>query len=129
MGFFSSSSSYDGDLAIRHAMLLQSYFEYSTIVVDNHFRKATSHFENITFITPKSKAGRRKKVDSVLIPRELSEEDETINSVISGIRGKVEAPCAWVKARFSALSQLFYKDADQHDCLVKFVFVCHWVLI
>jgi hypothetical protein len=122
-------TSYDGDLAIRYAMLLQSYFEHSIIVADNHFRKATSHFENITLITPKSKAGRRKKVDGVLVPRELSEEDEIINNVISGIRGKVEAPYAWVKARFSALSQPFYEDADQHDCLVKFAFACHRVLI
>jgi hypothetical protein len=59
---------YDGNLAIRYAMLLQSYFEYSIIVADNHFRKATSHFENITLIIPKSKAGRRKKVDGVLVP-------------------------------------------------------------
>jgi hypothetical protein len=110
-------------------MLLQSYFEHSIIVVDNHFCITTSHFENIILITPKSKAGRRKKVDSVLVPQELSEEDEIINNVISGIRRKVEAPYAWVKARFSALSQPFYKDADQYDCLIKFDFACHRVLI
>jgi hypothetical protein len=49
-------------------MLFQSYFEYSIIVADNHFRKATSHFKNITLITPKSKAKKRKKVNSVLVP-------------------------------------------------------------
>jgi hypothetical protein len=110
-------------------IILQSQFEHSTIVADNHFRKATSHFENIMFITLKSKAGRRKKVDGVLVPRELSEEDKTINSVISSIRGKVETLYAWVKARFSALSQPFYEDADQHDCLVRFTFACHRVLV
>jgi hypothetical protein len=61
-------TSYDGDFAIRYAMLLQSYFEHSIIVVDNHFHKATSHFKNITLITLKLKAGRRKKVDNVLVP-------------------------------------------------------------
>jgi hypothetical protein len=55
----------------------------------------------------------------------LSEEDEIINNMISDIRGKVEAPYAWVKARFSTLFQLFYEDADQYDCLVKFAFACH----
>jgi hypothetical protein len=59
----------------------------------------------------------------------LSEEDEIINNVISGIQRKVETPYAWVKARFSALSQPFYEDADQHNCLVKFAFACHRVLI
>jgi hypothetical protein len=62
-------------------MLLQSYFEHSTIVANNYFRKATSHFKNITLITFKSKAERRKKVDNVLV----SQEDEIINNVIFGI--------------------------------------------
>jgi hypothetical protein len=61
-------TSYDGDLAIRYAILLQSYFEYSTIIADNYFRKATLHFENIILITLKSKVRRRKKVDGVLVP-------------------------------------------------------------
>jgi hypothetical protein len=55
----------------------------------------------------------------------LSKEDKIINNVISSIRGKVEAPYAWVKVRFFALSQPFYKNADQHDCLIKFAFACH----
>jgi hypothetical protein len=91
-------------------MIFQLYFEYSTIIANNYFCKANSHFENITFITSKSKAGRRKKVDNVLVPWELNEKDEIINNVIFSIRGKVEAPYAWMKTRFSALSQPFYKD-------------------
>jgi hypothetical protein len=59
----------------------------------------------------------------------LSEEDEIINNVIFGIQKKVEALYAWMKARFSTFSQPFYEDADQHDCLVKFAFACHRMLI
>jgi hypothetical protein len=60
-------TSYDNDFAIRYTMLFQLYFEYSTIIANNYFCKATLYFENITFFTFKSKA-RRKKVDSVLVP-------------------------------------------------------------
>jgi hypothetical protein len=84
-----------------------------------------SYFKNIILITPKSKTRRRKKVDNVLVPWELNKEDEIINNVIFSIWRKVEALYAWVKTRFSALSQPFYEDADQHDCLVKFTFAYH----
>jgi hypothetical protein len=42
----------------------------------------------------------------------LNKEDKIINNVISGIQGKVKASYAWVKARFSIISQPFYEDAD-----------------
>jgi hypothetical protein len=42
--------------------------------------------------------------------------------VIFLVRGKIEALYEWVKQRFSALSQPFYKDEEQHDCLICFAF-------
>jgi hypothetical protein len=75
-------------------MLFQLYFEYSTIIADNHFHKATSHFENIILIILKSKTRRRKKVNNVLVPWELNKKNKIINNVISGIWRKVEVSYA-----------------------------------
>jgi hypothetical protein len=72
-------------------MLFQSYFEHLTIVANNYFCKATSHFKNIILITLKSKAKRRKKVDNVLVLQKLSKKDKIINNVIFSIWRKVEA--------------------------------------
>jgi hypothetical protein len=94
MGFFSSSYLYDNNFVIQYTILFQSYFEHLTIIADNHFCKATSHFENITLITSKSKARRKKKIDSILVLQKLSKENKIINNVIFDIRGKEEASYA-----------------------------------
>jgi hypothetical protein len=60
-------TSYIDDFTIQYMIILQSQFKYSIIVTNNYFRKVTLHFKNITFITPKSKVGRRKKVDIQLV--------------------------------------------------------------
>jgi hypothetical protein len=86
---------------------------------------AASTFIIITLITPVFCASRRKKVDGVMVLRQLFQEDEKINEIISLVQGKIEAPYEWVKQRFSALSQLFYEDKKQYDCLVRFAFACH----
>jgi hypothetical protein len=124
-----SPTCYDGDLMIRYAMDIEKLFPDTTIIGDNYFRKASSFFKRITLITPKSRAGRRKKVNGVLVPRELSSEDENINKVISLVRGKVESPDSWVKQKFSALAKPFYEDEDQHDCLVRFALACHRLMV
>jgi hypothetical protein len=41
------------------------------MIGDNHFRKAAATFKSIKLITPVSRVGHRKKVNDVLIPREL----------------------------------------------------------
>jgi hypothetical protein len=48
-------------------------------------------FITITLITPISHAGRQKKVDGVIVPHQLFQENEKINKVISLVRGKIEA--------------------------------------
>jgi hypothetical protein len=45
--------------------------------------------------------------------------------VISLVQNKIEAPFKWVKQRFSAFSQLFYEDEEQHNCLIHFAFAYH----
>jgi hypothetical protein len=52
-----------------------------------------------------------------------------INEVISLVRSKIEVLYGRVKQRFSALSQLFYEDEEQHDCLVHFAFACHQLMV
>jgi hypothetical protein len=46
----------------------------------------TLYFENIMFIILKSKAGKKKKTNNVLILQKLSENNKIINSVIFNIR-------------------------------------------
>jgi hypothetical protein len=122
-------TAYDSHILSRYSTSIESSFPRTTMIGDNHFRMAASAFITITLITPVSRAGRRKKVDGVMVPRQLSQEDEKINEVISLVRGKIEAPYGWVKQRFSALSQPFYEDEEQHDCLVRFAFACHRLMV
>jgi hypothetical protein len=49
--------------------------------------------------------------------------------VIFLVRDKIEAPYGWVKQCFSALSQPFYEDEEQHDCIVRFAFACHRLIV
>jgi hypothetical protein len=60
-----------------------------------------------------------------MVPHQLSQKDEKINKVISLVQSKIEAPYGWVKQRFSAFSQPFYEDEEQHDYFVHFAFACH----
>ena len=49
---------------------------------------------------------------------QLTEEEERVNEIIAGVRGKVEAPYGWIKSNFKGLQKPFYEDKTQHDCLV-----------
>ena len=62
-------------------------------------------------------------------PRRLSEEEERHNSVVAGVRGKIEAPYGWLKGRFLALQKPFYEDEEQHTCLVWYALACHRLMI
>jgi hypothetical protein len=116
---------YDGDLTIHYAMKIDSLFSGTTMIGDNHFRKATSYFKQIELITPKSHAGRPKMVKGKKVKIQLTKDEEKVNEIIVGIRGKVEAPYGWIKRSFSALSTPFYEDEIQHDCVVRFALACH----
>lgn len=122
-------TTYDSHIVAENSKVIKKLFSGLTIVGDHHFRAVSTQLKKITLITPKSRAGRRKKVNGMLVPRELSPEDEAINEVISMVRGKVEAPYGWVKARFSALSKPFYENGNQHDCLIRHAFACHRLMI
>jgi hypothetical protein len=52
----------------RYSTSIESFFPHTTMIGDNHFRMVTSAFITITLITPVSHAGRRKKVNNVIVP-------------------------------------------------------------
>jgi hypothetical protein len=60
------------------------------MIGDNHFRMAAFTFITIILITPISCIDHQKKVDSVMVLHQLSQEDEKINEVISLIRNKIK---------------------------------------
>jgi hypothetical protein len=76
-------------------------------------------------IAPTSHAGRPKMIKGIRTKTVLIDQEEKDNKVITGVRGKVEAPYGWVKSNFAALAKPFYKSEDQHDYLVWTVFVVY----
>jgi hypothetical protein len=57
-----------------------------------------------------------------MVPHQLFQEDEKINEVISLVQSKIKTSYRWVKQRFSAFSQSFYEDEEQHNCFICFAF-------
>jgi NADH:ubiquinone oxidoreductase subunit E len=95
------------------------------MINNNHFRIAAFAFIIITLITLVFHVGCQKKVDGVMVPCQLFQEDKKINKMISLVQSKIKTSYRWVKQYFSFLSQLFYEDEEQHDCLVCFAFACY----
>jgi hypothetical protein len=83
---------YDGDLTLIYLFTIKKLFLHTTIIIDNHFQKATSFFITITLITPVSKAGRPRIVNKKKVLNELSHEEKHMNEVIASVREKVESP-------------------------------------
>jgi hypothetical protein len=126
---FHQPTDYNSDLTLIYLFTIEKLFPHTTIIVDNHFRKATPFFTTITLITPVSKAGHPRIVNKKKVLNVLFHEEEHINEVIAGVRGKVESPYGWVKQHFLALSKPFYEDKKQHDYVVKVAFACHRLIL
>ena len=126
---FHKPTDYDGDLIIFYAKVIDEKFKGETMIGDNHFKKAVDFLHKVTLISPRLNAGRHQVIDGKKVPRKLPEADQQHNSVISGVRGKVEAPYGWVKSQFYCLSQPFYEDANQHDCVIWTAFAVHRLMI
>ena len=120
---------YDGDLTIFYAKEIDEKFKGETMIGDNHFMKAVDFLHKVTLMAPRSNARRRQVIDGKKVPCKLLEADQQCNSVISGVHGKVEAPYGWVKSQFYCLSQPFYEDANQHDCVIWITFAVHCLMI
>jgi len=119
----------DSDLLLLYSSEITEKFEGCTMVADNHFRKAAKIIKGFQVITNKSNARRPKLIDGKKIPHTLSQEDEMNNSIIAGVRGRVEGPYGWMKLHFKALSHPFYEDKNQHLALVMTAFACHYNMI
>jgi hypothetical protein len=122
-------TNYDGNLTLIYFFMIEKFFSHTTIIIDNHFRKAAPFFTTITLITPVSKVGHPRIVNKKKVLNELSHKDEHINEVIAGVRGKVENFYDRVKQYFLALSKPFYEDKKQHDYVVKVAFACHRLIL
>jgi hypothetical protein len=120
-------SLYDGDLAISEMQNIEALFEGETIIADNHYAKCKNFFKKVTFITPFTAAGRPKVVERKKVPFQLPPEKVAHNSVVAGVRGKVEGPFGWMKTKFSSLEKPFYEGTDQHDCLFRYALACHHI--
>jgi hypothetical protein len=61
---------YDGDFTLIYFFTIEKLFFHTTIIINNHFRKATLFFTTITLITPVSKVGRPRIVNKKKILNE-----------------------------------------------------------
>jgi hypothetical protein len=61
------------------------------MISDNHFQMTIFAFITITLITFVFHVGYQKKIDSIMVLRQLSQEDEKINKVISLVQSKIKA--------------------------------------
>jgi hypothetical protein len=82
---------YNGDFTLIYLFTIKKHFFHTTIIIDNHFQKATLFFTTITLITPISKVGRLRIVNKKKVLNELSHKKEHINEVIASVRGNVES--------------------------------------
>ena len=116
---------YDGDLLIFYARELDEKFKGCHMIGDNHFRKATDLLKNIKLITNKAKPSHRITVNGRRVMAQLSDEETHANSVIAGVRGRIEAPYGWLKTNFESFYKPFYEDRKQHHCLIIYALAIH----
>jgi len=120
---------YDGDITISSSSVLDSLFPGLHMIGDNHFRKAAPFLKSVVLHTNITKAGRPRMVNGKKVPVLLSAEEEEWNKKVSLVRGKIEAPYAWVKRVFLCLDKPFYENEKQHDCVVLTALACHRLVL
>jgi hypothetical protein len=108
---FYQPTNYDGDLTLIYLFIIEKFFFYTMIIVDNYFWKAILFFTTIILITPVSKAGHLRIMNKKKVLNELSHEEEHMNKVITGVRGKAEN----LNSISLLFRSLFYEDKKQHE--------------